>query len=273
MTRAPLLAAAALAAMVALPQPALGWGKVGHEAVAAIAEERLGPEARAMIRDLIGSGRLSDPDIAVWADEHRDAVTGSWHYVNIPFSSGRYEPTRDCRHGGCAVAAIERAVEELAGDGDRQQRLGALRWLVHLVADLHQPLHAGDGWDRGGNGLRVRLGSRREPTNLHHVWDTEVVQALARGRGPLAVARQLGAEIDAGRAAGWKASLSPAAWAEESSREARAVYAMLGVTPREQEIVPLGPGYAEAQQQRVGTALQRAGVRLAALLDRIAVRR
>jgi hypothetical protein len=150
------------------------------------------------------------------------------------------------------------------------QRADALRWLVHLVGDIHQPLHAGDGWDRGGNDFRVRIGRRREPTSFHHVWDTEVVAPLVRRSGPLVAARSLGADISRADAARWTAVLDPAAWAEESSREAQAIYTELQRRPRDTAIVALPRDYRALECQRVEADLERAGVRLAALLNRIA---
>lgn len=153
------------------PVDASGWGSAGHEIGAAIAEQRLTPDAKAMVRDVAGNVPLSDPSIATWADAHRTPDNAPWHYVNIPMTSGRYNPDRDCPTGSCAVAQMRRARDELARGRDAERRLEALRWIVHLVVDLHQPLHAGDGWDRGGNDLRVRLGNRKQPITLHSVWD------------------------------------------------------------------------------------------------------
>ncbi len=252
------------------PGSAEAWGAPGHQIVAAIAEERLTPQTRAMMREIVGDIPLHDAEIATWADVHRDSGTRPWHFVNIPFSAGRYDGARDCPRGACAVAAIERGREELLQATSPSRRADALRWLVHLVADLHQPLHAGDGWDRGGNDLRVRIGQRREPTNLHRVWDIDVVQPLLRHGGPLAAARLLASRISPADAEAWASELTPSTWASESSREARAIYAELGITPQTREITRLPPEYAEAEQPRVAAALQRAGVRLAALLNQIA---
>jgi hypothetical protein len=261
---------ALLLVLILTPGRAWPWGAPGHEVVAAIAEARLTPEARRFVRQLIGDESLSEPDIATWADGLRDRRTRPWHYVNIPISSGHYDPARDCARG-CAVTAIERAEHELQGnDGARRRAADALRWLVHVVGDLHQPLHAGDAWDRGGNDLRVRLGARREPTNFHHVWDTEVVTSLVGHRGPLELARRLDQEISPAQVAAWTATLSAAAWAEESSRTARTLYAELGRGPGDESILSLPADYPRLQRSRVELALQRAGVRLAALLNRIA---
>jgi hypothetical protein len=262
------LLALALAALA--PRPALAWGAPGHQIVAEIAASRLSPAARAMVREIAGDMPLSDPEIATWADALRAPATRPWHYVNVPLSASRYDPSRDCPRGACAVAAIERSAAALAGGGGALRRSDALRWLVHLVADLHQPLHAGDGRDRGGNDLPVRLGRRRQPTNLHRVWDGEVIEPLVRRRDPGAAARDLGGRIGRAEAAAWSADLDPATWAEESRREVRAIYAELERIPGDRHILHLPREYAPAQRLRVEAALQRSGVRLAALLDRIA---
>ena len=141
------------------------------------------------------------------------------------------------------------------------------------MADLHQPLHAGDGRDRGGNDLRVRLRNRRQPFNLHRIWDAEVVSPIVK-QGPVRAARELLARVSPEEAAAWGRELDPAAWAEASNREARGIYAELGVTPGEREIVPLRPwDYEAAQRPRAEGALVRAGVRLAAILNAIAAGR
>jgi hypothetical protein len=107
-----------------------------------------------MVPEIVGDVPLHAPEIAVWADRERDPKTRPWHYVNIPFAAGHYDAARDCPRGACAVAEIDRARDELLCPGSSLRRADALRWLVQLVADLHQPLHAGDGWDHGGNDLR-----------------------------------------------------------------------------------------------------------------------
>ncbi|MFT3914417.1 MAG: S1/P1 nuclease [Anaeromyxobacteraceae bacterium] len=260
------LAALAIVATLVPVGAARAWGPDGHVVVTAVAEARLSPEARALVAEAAGGAALSDPDLATWADRNRDRATARWHYVNIPFGS-TYDPARDCPRGDCAVAAIGRAREALAGARDPAARLEALRWLVHLVADLHQPVHAGDGFDRGGNELRVRVGNRREPTNLHKVLDGETVKAVLRGRPAREVGRALAARLDPAQARAWAAELDPAAWANASSREAQDIYRDLGLTPRTRAIVALPRGWTDAWRARTEAALLAAGVRLAALLD------
>ena len=267
------LAGLLAAALWLTPAPALGWTEEGHETVGALAARRLGPEARAMVREILGDGRLSDHDVALWADDHRDRTNAPWHWVDIPFAQGRYDAARDCPGGMCAVARIEWAARVLAREPDRERRLEALRWLVHVVGDLHQPLHAAEGWrhgNRGGVRVPVHVGQRSYQENLHVVWDAEVVAAVLRGRTPEALAAELDEAAGPAGGPGWLADLSPAAWAGESNRLARAIYAELGVTPARQEHLELPEAYVTAQRGRVVEALSKAGLRLAALLDRIA---
>jgi hypothetical protein len=267
------LAALLGATLLLAPAAARGWNDEGHEVVGALAERRLGPEARAMVREILGEARLSDRDVAVWADDHRDRTNAPWHWVDIPFARGRYDAALDCPGGMCAVARIEWAAGVLAREQDPGSRLEALRWLVHVVGDLHQPLHAAEGW-RGGNlgGVRlpVHVGDRSYVASLHVLWDAEVVWPVLGGRAPAALAAALDAAAGPAGAPGWLDDLSPAAWAGESNRLARAIYAELGVTPVQRARIEVPERYVTAQRGRVEAALAKAGLRLAALLDRIA---
>lgn len=265
-----LLLAAALALA---PGAARAWIDEGHAVIGALAERRLGPEARALVREIIGDGHLSDRDVALWADDHRDRTNAPFHWVDIPFSAGRYEAARDCPEGRCAVARIEWAAEVLTRDADPARRLDALRWLVHVVGDLHQPLHAAEGWRHGNLGgvrLPAHVGRRSYVASVHVLWDAEVLWPVLDGRTPAALAAVLDAAAGPERAAGWLAETSPGAWAGESNRLARVIYAELRVTATQRARVEVSEAWVAAQRGRVEEALSRAGLRLAAMLDRIA---
>src|SRR5471032_2468326 len=153
-------------ALLALPSPALAWGAEGHEIVTAIAAHELTPAARAQAAHLLGGEAMLVLD-SNWADEIRDQRqgTGRWHFVDIPLGAPGYDPRRDCPDRACVVGQIENDVRILGnrklGDGARAE---ALRFLIHFIADVHQPLHAEDNDDRGGNQIRITLG--RERSNL-----------------------------------------------------------------------------------------------------------
>ncbi|MEY2654756.1 MAG: hypothetical protein RLZZ524_1784 [Pseudomonadota bacterium] len=215
-------ARAAVAALMALAIGSLtffgapaahAWGQTGHELIADLAQSRLSPAADAEVRRLLArvqAGRLAE--VASWADEHRTAMTASWHYVNLPPETCEYQPAAHCLHGRCAVEATNRQLAVLALDADDDERLQALRYVVHLVADLHQPLHAGQAADRGGNTYQIRW--ERQGSNLHALWDSGLIDA--RPGGTPALRR----DVMAGRGRPAPGS-SPADWAEASCRIAR----------------------------------------------------
>ena len=156
---------------------ALAWGVQGHHVVAAMAQARLSPAARDEANRLLalepGASLLS---VSTWADEQRSTETAPWHYVNFPRGQCAYTPERDCPDGQCVVGAIERQNEVLRSRAPDSERLLALKFVVHLVADVHQPLHAGHGDDRGGN--TYQLQAFLQGSNLHAVWDLWLIRAL-----------------------------------------------------------------------------------------------
>jgi hypothetical protein len=276
MVRRSALRSTALAlagAILMAPFAASGWTEAGHRIVGAIAEERLSPAARRLVLEILGEKRLSDPEIAGWADHQRDAKKKGWHFVNVPASAERYDARRDCPKDGCAVWAFDAATFGLRDARDATGLADSLRWLVHLAGDLHQPMHAGELRDRGGNDTEVRLGKRKQPVSVHELWDSEVLDPLLKRSDPLRVARVLAAAIRASDAAAWVADVSPAAVASESHLLTRAIYRELGTFPVAGGRFLLPESYPEAQRARVVEALSKAGFRLAALLDRIAVER
>jgi hypothetical protein len=264
----------ALALLFALPAPARAWSEPGHRIVGAIAEARLGPAAKRLVAEVIGAGSISDREVAAWADHHKDQRTKAWHYVNVPFPAPAFDRTRDCpRATGCVVSAIEDAAAGLRDARDAVELADSLRFLVHLVADIHQPMHAGDGRDRGGNETEVRIGKRTQPVSVHRLWDAELVDPLVPRGDVRAAARALLAGATPAELQGWAADPSPASWATASHLAARDFYRELEGLPREGKYTRLSAGFADAHREQVGHALLAAGVRLAALLDRIAAER
>ena len=154
---------------------AFAWGAQGHEVIASVAWQRLNPQARQEVTRLLAlePGQTLE-SIATWADEHRSPATGVWHYVNFPRTSCKYEPERDCPGGRCVVAAIAHQASVFASHASDAERLKALKYLVHLVGDVHQPLHAGYQDDRGGNRFQLQLWMHAR--NLHAVWDSGLLR-------------------------------------------------------------------------------------------------
>ena len=175
----------AFALTLAVPTLALAWGPKGHKAVAEISLNFLSDAARDEVENLLGEDDNKYINGAIWPDQVRDARpnTAPWHFVDIPVSAKRYDPVRDCReHHGCVVEALDHFKTVLADSHNSvSNRAFALMFVVHLVGDLHQPLHCADNNDRGGNELKVIFfGETNSPSgglwNLHAVWDVGLIE-------------------------------------------------------------------------------------------------
>lgn len=228
-----------LLAALAVPLPAFAWGVEGHEIVAEIALHELTPAARAQVAALLGSDAMLVHE-ANWADEVREQrpETGHWHFVDIPLDAPGYDAARDCVGGDCVVAQIANTRAILANPSSSLgARQAALRFLVHLVADVHQPLHDEDNNDHGGNAVHVGEG-RGRPT-LHHVWDTTVVESL--GTNVDTVAGDIEHSITAEQRKAWENS-APIEWANEAHAIARDV-----IYPRfhGRTVIRLSPFYGQ----------------------------
>jgi hypothetical protein len=247
-------------------RPAYAWGRLGHRVSARLAESRLGPATRSAIGELMGPGETL-ADVATWADEQRRAMpwSGPWHYVNVPITEPRYD-SRFEGEAGSIVAKIDEFRQVLADrSASLERRRLALRFLVHLVQDVHQPLHVGDRGDRGGNVLQVRFFGKG--SNLHKVWDSGLLEHVSREEADWVF--ELGAAIDAEAAERWARVTSAADWAGESLALARVAYCEPGCATALRPGSSLGEVYQQANLPVVRERLAQSAVRLAALLDAI----
>ena len=172
---------------------AFGWGKTGHRVAGKIAEENLSKKARKEITALMGHTDLAR--VANWPDEIKSDSTWDhshdWHYCTV-LEGHTYE---GADAGGQAVEKVQEFIQLLkSGEGSQQEQLNALRFLVHIVADLHQPLHVGNGTDRGGNDVKVKWFWK--DSNLHRVWDSEMIDHLQYSYTEFAQQIQLGMQRD-----------------------------------------------------------------------------
>ena len=202
---------ACVSALALAPTPAAAWGVKAHALVAELAEARLSAVAKAEVDRLLALEPGATPaSISSRVDDERTPLDAAWHYVNIARTADcRYDAARDCADGQCVVAAIDRQRAVLGSTAPEAARLQALKYVVHLVADVHQPLHAGFADDRGGN--RYQVQSLGRGTNLHAVWDADLLDAWPGGTTALLdeLKRQL---------AGADAPIDAAQWATESCR-------------------------------------------------------
>lgn len=238
--------------------PAQAWGPDGHRIVAQIAFDHLTPQAQAAVSAELKAAGEPDPTlpgVANWADQVRDPETGPLHYVNMPKDDCRYQAPRDCPDGKCVVGAIESSIAVLRSvDSPESRRIVALKNLVHFVGDIHQPLHAGRAEDKGGN--TVQLVWAGKGSNLHRVWDSGLITTIDPDwQDYEKTLRHREIRTD------W-VTPSPAAWAEASCR-----------IVQDPDFYPSstqpGPEYVSRWRPVVDDQLTTAGLRLAAILNRL----
>ncbi len=246
----------ALLMAVLLAVPAAAWGPVGHRVVGMIAEERMSPQARRAVTEILDGQSLADA--ATWADEIRSDPNwehaAPWHYVNIA-DGETYETSRKDPRGDVIEAIARFRGALLNARSSRRQKAEAVRFLAHFVGDIHQPLHVGRKQDLGGNSIKVRWYGR--DSNLHRVWDSDLIRQMGLSSKQLAVS--LGRE--ARRSADQWLRDGVLDWVGESLRYRAQIYDFRGGN--------LGKAYFERHRAMVRQRLQQAGVRLAALFDGI----
>ena len=150
----------------------LGWGKTGHRIIGEIAEKYLTKNAKFQIKKLMGHHDLSR--LSNWADEIKSdpnwKIANDWHWCTIP-DGEIYEKDK---YSGKAVEKINEFVKVLKDKkSNKEDKQIALKFLVHLIGDLHQPMHVGNGLDRGGNDVKLKWFNA--PTNLHRIWDSDLI--------------------------------------------------------------------------------------------------
>lgn len=243
-----------LVAFAFFQRQALAWGSDGHKIVAMLADAQLSTAARKEVDRLLAvEPGATLPSISTWADEHRSPATAAWHYVNLPRGNCSYQAERDCPDGKCVVAAIDRQIEVLKTSGDDDKRLIALKYIVHFVGDIHQPLHAGFSDDRGGNSYQLQAFLRG--SNLHAVWDTGLIKSLQQDNEQIVktlLIRPLSLQDD---------SFNAASIAMESCR----IVSQSSFYPNRQ----VTPAYIERYLPVVTYQLASAGFRLAQILNQL----
>ncbi|MEO6097551.1 MAG: S1/P1 nuclease [Fibrobacteria bacterium] len=251
-----------------LAPPLHAFGMLGHQVIAAMAEDMLTPKAKGEVKALLApaGGAVTLASIATWADDIRmlRPETRPWHYVTIQIGAAGY----DSAHADSAdvIKALKRQSSILARpQANRYAREEALKWMVHLVGDLHQPLHAGEDHDKGGNLAQVRL--NRRSYNLHQVWDYVLLERLHL---PLDSLRNLlGREIAAHpEFLQRNAQGTPESWADDTHAKSPACYLLHGKPMRKGIRVQLDKAYVDAATRTTFLQLKVAAVRLAYALNR-----
>lgn len=250
------------------PAPAWAWGPMGHHLAGRLAERHLTPKARAAVMELLEPGETMAA-ASTWADEHRRDIKGSgaWHYVDIPLDQERYDDrfAGDVPEKGCIVPKIRefRAVLEDRGRSPEERRL-ALRFLIHLVEDLHMPLHVGDNHDRGGNDTQVRFFDRG--TNMHRLWDGDMI-AGAEAAEEKWLAELIAMDTPEARARAMAGTVED--WATESLLIARDAYQDPATGRKIRPGTKLGEPYRAKNLPVARRRLYQGGVRLAMVLNEV----
>jgi hypothetical protein len=268
----------------------LAWGPQGHHTVGAIADRLLTTQAHALVTQLLTgdldkfgnlSGRTTLEAVSVWPDELHGtpAARATWHYDDVPVC-GSAPKARYCPDGQCNSEQLKRLIGVLADPhAALRDRNEALKWIVHLVGDIHQPLHAADNADRGGNRVQVALSGvrTRGRENLHRAWDSDLVRIALHARNRQQTPDDIDALAAEARGLVNEAGQgSPDQWAFESNNLARNVayhYPGFACGSTPQEIVVLDGDYQAEAQEIVRERLLLAGGRLANLLNSTLVTR
>jgi hypothetical protein len=282
-----ILAALSLSTLLAVPQQASAWGDEGHMAVASIAAHYLQPAVKTQIdamlaADTDGRTKHDFASEATWADRWREdhyEQTELWHYVDTEIDSPDLKSAcygrsplpagmvaLDGPPKACVVDKIKQFAAELASPStDPEERIVALKFVLHFVGDVHQPLHSSDNRDRGGNEVKVIADGieHNARDELHGYWDNQFVEGVAKPY--TALASKLLAQITPAQAAAWASGT-----ADEWSLEAFAIgKADAYGNPPLSKATPqhLSAAYVAQAEKDVALQLSKAGVRLAYLLN------
>jgi hypothetical protein len=255
--------------LIANHEQAFAWGQNGHRIVGQIAEMHLTKTTRKAVVPLLAGDSLAE--VGTWADEMRSAPgafwqkeSSRWHYINIDdhgaFDPHHYHTPHSREDVKDIYGGILRCIAQLKDkQTSLEERQFYLRFLVHLVGDIHQPMHAGQAEDRGGNSIALKFFG--EQTNLHSLWDTELIESQNLSFSEFAAfidtqdQQQLNRFLNS----------SPADWLNESRALSETIYRSTDTE--------LGYAYIYQNLPIAQQRLQQAGIRLAGLLNSIYDRR
>jgi S1/P1 Nuclease len=238
------------------------WGAVGHRTVGSIAQKHLTPKALAGVRDLLGGQSLAD--VANWADSVRSLPaykqTGPWHYINLPLGlnydafKSRVENMLEANVYSALVAQMQLITDNTVS---RERKVAALKFVVHFVGDLHQPMHVSREEDKGGN--TIQLNYDGQGTNLHAVWDSKLIDHTGLDYQQLAAKYDNASTLQIRQ---WQSD-PVVKWMWESYQITGQLYAEVD-TMHDRSI---GQAYYDEHIATVALRLEQAGVRLAGLLN------
>ncbi|MDT7934554.1 MAG: S1/P1 nuclease [Sphingomonadaceae bacterium] len=247
-----------VAALLLSPHAAHAWGQEGHRVIGTIADKYLTPSARAGVMRILPAGE-SIAEASTWPDFMRSDPSAFWqkdaspfHYVTVP--PGKTYAEVGAPPEGDAVTALKHFAATVRDPRAKPaDKALALRFIIHIVGDLHQPFHAGNGSDKGGNDVKIRFNGRE--TNLHALWDSGLVED--EGLSFSEKAAWLGAKLTPDELTQWDVA-DPLVWIGESAALRDGLY------PEGEQV---GFAYVYRHRATVDRRLAQGGVRLAAYLN------
>jgi hypothetical protein len=248
-------------AMVFIAMFLVSWGSTGHKTVAEIAEKHLSEKSKEVIKIFIGSASLAS--VSTWADDVRSTAgsknTASWHYLNVPLGLryADFERAVKSQPDETIYSALLKNEKVLTDpNSELEARVKALKFIVHFVGDIHQPMHVSRVEDKGGNTIQVRFDEKG--TNLHSLWDSKLIEHQGLDY------KKLAATIDKGTSDINLNADSPIQWLYESYQISSQLYAEV-----KKSGAKLNKDYYNQHIEIVNKRLAVAGLRLAMLLNKL----
>jgi hypothetical protein len=233
------------------------WGRTGHSTIGLIAAKHLTPKATAAVTALLNGQSLAD--VASWADDHRSPTTAPWHFINVELGLSFDDFSKQVERMEDVYTVLQKQEAIIAdNNASPDDRAKALKFIVHFVGDMHQPMHVSRAEDKGGNTIQVRYDG--QGTNLHSLWDTKLLEHAGLSTGQLVV------EFDKATPAQIKKWQSDPqiVWAWESYQISSQLYGEI-----EKNETVIDEAYYNAHIPIVENRMEKAGIRLAGLLNRI----
>jgi len=233
------------------------WGQIGHRVVGKIAENHLSPKAKLEVQRILGNESIAIA--STWMDDVKSDEaydhTHAWHYTTVP-TGKTYEESEKSKEGE-VVQKIEDMKELLKNESSSMaDKKEALRFLIHLVGDIHQPLHVGNGLDRGGNDYKIKWFYSN--SNLHRIWDSELIEGKQLSYTEIVESIDFVTPI---KVKEWQ-GLTTAQWANESATIRETIYPENGLEK-------IGYEYSYQYWELVQEQLLKGGIRLAGVLNDI----
>lgn len=242
----------------------VSWGKTGHRTIGKLAANHLTPNAQAAVQDLLGNESLAD--VASWADEVRGQEeykkTGSWHFLNLPLglSYPEFQKAVTAMTDESVYSALMNTEKTLKDPhASKESKVVALKFVVHFVGDLHQPMHISRAEDKGGN--TIQLNYEDKGTNLHSLWDTKLLEHQGLTYEQLASKYD---NVPAKQIKQWQSD-PLMKWIWESYEISSQLYAEVdGMSSRK-----IDDTYYQKHLPQIEVRIQQAGIRLAGVLNAI----